>query len=133
MRYILSVTSPLHPDEIRAAAHTHRELGPDYDRAVVDAFLDRINREVDARVDARIAAQNGAYNGRPAPQARASKFSAGVPMGSIVLGIPLTGILVAVGTIGSPARVAGLIVVWLAIAIINVSYALRTRPPRQDR
>ena len=50
MRYSSTVTgSPLSPDEIRAAAEVHRELGPDYDKAVVESFLERLGPEIDAR------------------------------------------------------------------------------------
>ena len=34
-------TSPLSPQEIRAAAEAHKELGPDYSDAVVESFLER--------------------------------------------------------------------------------------------
>lgn len=58
MRYYSTMTgSPLSPDEIRAAAEVHRELGPDYDKAVVESFLERISAEIDARVEARVAQQ----------------------------------------------------------------------------
>jgi hypothetical protein len=36
-------TSPLSPDDIRAAAETHAELGPDYRDAVVESFLAKID------------------------------------------------------------------------------------------
>jgi hypothetical protein len=49
-------TSPLSPDDIRAAADAHRELGPEYSDAVVASFLDRVNQEIAARVDERLAA-----------------------------------------------------------------------------
>jgi hypothetical protein len=48
--------SPVSPEDIRAAAETYRELGPEYRDAVVASFLDKIGREVDARVEARLAA-----------------------------------------------------------------------------
>jgi hypothetical protein len=48
-------TSPVSPAEIRAAAEVHDELGPEYHDAVVAAFVDRVEREVDARVRARLA------------------------------------------------------------------------------
>ena len=69
-------TSPLSPEEIRAAAEVHRELGPEYSDAVVAAFLDKVDREVAARVEARLAAAAEAppasRPGRPgqAPAAR---------------------------------------------------------------
>lgn len=48
-------TSPLDPQEIRAAAEVYRELGPEYDDAVIAAFIDRVDRAVAARVEARLA------------------------------------------------------------------------------
>ena len=47
-------TSPLSPQEIRAAAAAHKELGPEYSDAVVESFLERVDREITARVDARL-------------------------------------------------------------------------------
>jgi hypothetical protein len=125
-RVCVSSSSSFSPNEIRAAAETHRELGPDYSDAVVDSFLDKVGREIDARVDARVAAA------RPVPQqperAPRRPFSevamVGLTMG---LGIPLSGIAVAAGT--HPAGLWGLLVVWIAIAVINIAYAVR-RPGR---
>ena len=48
-------TSPLDPQDIRAAAEVHRELGPEYSDAVIAAFIDRVDRAVAARVEARLA------------------------------------------------------------------------------
>ena len=48
-------TSPVSPDDIRAAAAAHHELGPEYSDAVVAAFLERVDRAVAARVEARLA------------------------------------------------------------------------------
>jgi hypothetical protein len=45
------------PQDIRAAAEIHRELGPEYSDAVIAAFIDRVDRAVAARVEARIAAE----------------------------------------------------------------------------
>ena len=52
-------TSPLSPQEIRAAAETHKELGPEYSDAVVESFLERVDREIAARVDARLGPAPG--------------------------------------------------------------------------
>src|SRR5215469_2798464 len=69
--YRAPVNSPsLSPDEIRAAAETHRDLGPDYQSAVIESFLDKVGREIDARVDARVAA---AQQYMPAARAPAAK------------------------------------------------------------
>ncbi len=49
----------------------------------------------------------------------------------MALGIPLSAI---VSTAGShPVGLPGLAVVWIAITVINVAYALSTRPPSDRR
>jgi hypothetical protein len=53
-------TSPVDPEDIRAAAEVERELGPEYSDAVVAAFLDKVDRAVAARVEARLAERPGA-------------------------------------------------------------------------
>ena len=35
-------TSPLDPQEIRAAAEAHKELDPEYSDAVIESFLERV-------------------------------------------------------------------------------------------
>lgn len=143
--YLASVSSsPLTPDEIRAAAETHHELGPEYQSAVIDSFLDKVGREIDARVDARIAARQVGQPGQfaapgqyahpgqympPAPPTRRSRERSAFALAviSMALGIPLSGIAVAAGT--NPVGLAGLVVIWLAIAVINVAYSLTIRPP----
>jgi hypothetical protein len=47
-------TSPLSPDDIRAAAEVHAELGPEYRDAVVESFLAKIDNEIRARIDAQL-------------------------------------------------------------------------------
>jgi hypothetical protein len=122
MGYILSVSSSsLTPDEIRAAAETHAELGSEYQNAVIESFLEKVGNEIDARVDARLNISR--YPGpAQAPMPRAKRDNSSVALGviSIVLGIPITAIVAY-----SPAHLVGLIVVWIAIAVINVAYAVR--------
>jgi hypothetical protein len=114
--------SPLSAGELRAAAESHRELGPEYRDAVVESFVERIGKEIDARVDAR-PAQASAH---PAPAPKQFNVQM-MALGSIALGIPISGIAVAAGS--HPAGIWGLLVVWIAIAAINIGYAMRLRPP----
>jgi hypothetical protein len=113
------MSSSLSPEEIRAAAETHNELGSVYRDAVIESFLDKVGREIDARVDARLAQQQAAQ-----PLARDRRGHPGSPMAlaiiSMVLGIPLSAIALAVGT--HPAGIVGLLVVWIAITAINIAY-----------
>ena len=132
--YLGDVTdSPLSAGEFRAAAETSKELGPEYQDAVLESFVDRVGREIDARVDARLAqaaaqplaAQRMATP--PAPRTPKPFSVMALALGSIALGIPLTAIVVAAGA--HPAGFAGLLVIWIAIAVINLGYAAKMRPP----
>jgi hypothetical protein len=126
-------TSSFTPDEIRAAAEVHAELGPDYRESVVDSFLERVNQEIDARVDARLRSVQAIP--APAPVAdradrqvarterHARDRSLWLAIASIALGIPLTAIVAGTNNTSGPAEVTILIVIWLAIAVINVAHA----------
>jgi hypothetical protein len=117
--------SAMSSEEIRAAAETYSELGPGYRDAVIESFLDRVGGEIDARVAARLAAQ------QPVPARPRRGSGSGSPLAlaviSMVLGIPISAIAVAAGS--HPAGALGLIVVWAAIAAINLGYARSHRGP----
>jgi hypothetical protein len=129
-------STSLTPDEFRAAAETHSELGPEYQSAVIDSFIDKVGKEIDARVDARMRAQQpGPYpapypvqfNGQlPVPKQpgnqRGTQFALAIV--SMALGIPLTAI-----ALGNHAGNLALFIIWLGITVINVAYALSSRPP----
>jgi hypothetical protein len=127
--------SPLSAGELRAAAETHKELPAEYRDAVLDSFVDRVGREIDARVDARLAqAAARPVAPQPGPAAPAPKapkapkqFSPlALGLGSIALGIPITAI---VANASDATGIWGLLVVWIAIAVINLGYAARLRLP----
>jgi hypothetical protein len=58
-------TSAIGPEDVRAAAEVHQELGSVYSDAVVASFIDKVDREVAARVEARLA---GMRRPKPAKQ-----------------------------------------------------------------
>ncbi len=116
----MSSTS-LTPDEIRAAAETHRELGPDYQSAVIDSFIDKVGKEIDARVDARLASARTVRGDRQLDRpSQSGGRGAALALGivSISLGIPITGIMAE----GHYSAVA-LVLVWMAIAVINIAFS----------
>jgi hypothetical protein len=127
--YLIVSSSSLSPDEIRAAAETHSELGKDYSGAVIESFLEKVGAEIDARVDARL----NRFQAPAAPQAKLRRQSSSTALGilSLVLGIPITAIVAY-----SPAHLWGLLVVWLAIAVINIahaaSHAATNQPPDRN-
>lgn len=128
--YLLLVSIPsMSPEDFRAAAETHRELGPEYSAAVVESFLDKVGREIDARVDHRVAQAQLQQPQAPAKPAQQGRQLA-LAIVSMALGIPLTAIITAVS---KHDQLAELAIVWLVIAVINVAYTLgnRPQPPRR--
>jgi hypothetical protein len=118
MGYILSVSSSsLTPDEVRAAAETHNELGKDYSAAVIESFLEKVGSEIDSRVDARLSRYPGPAQALPAKARREHGGATALGVLSVILGIPLTAIVAY-----SPAHLWGLLVVWIALAVINIAY-----------
>ncbi|HEY9378264.1 MAG TPA: hypothetical protein VIQ02_14365, partial [Jiangellaceae bacterium] len=78
-------------DDLTAAVGARRELGPDYEDAVLDSFLARLNRQVQERVDATVAERSRRttlYPGERDP---------GLTLGivSVISGIPVTAAIMA--------------------------------------
>lgn len=110
----------------------HDELGPDYRDAVLESFLDKVGKEIDARVDARLngprqyplqPAQMQATPPPPAVPRQPGNKTFALAIVSIALGIPLTAIVAAQNSGSAAAEFAILLVIWAAIAVINVVYA----------
>jgi hypothetical protein len=127
------VSSSISPDDFRAAAATHNELGPEYQNAVIDSFLDKVGREIDARVDARMGNVPRPGYGpvprhpvQPPEKAPSQGLPIALPIASMVAGIPLTAIAASAGS--HPVGLVGVLVIWLALVAINVAYALSRRP-----
>ena len=124
--------SPLSAGELRAAAETHQELPSEYRDAVLESFVDRVGREIDARVDARLAQASARpvapqyVPPPPAPKAPKQFSVLALGLGSIALGIPISAI---VANASDSTGIWGLLVVWIAIAVINLGYAAKMRPP----
>jgi hypothetical protein len=79
-------TPEVQREDLSAAVGARRELGPDSEREVVEAFLDRVGTAIDARVDQRLAEQR--------PERRAPSSSRGadpLALGSMAIGIAATG------------------------------------------
>jgi len=114
------VSASLSPEDIRAAAHTHVELAPEYRDAVVESFIERVGREIDARVDQRLAAS-------PQLHKRREPHYLALGITSIALGIPLSAITLG---LNSENQLSALAIIWIAIAVINVAYALSSRLTR---
>jgi hypothetical protein len=122
--------SPLSAQDIRAAAEVHRELGPDYDDAVVQSFLARIDEHIEARVEQRLAKETRVRR-RQIDPVRLGKYRAafaGVVGGSVVVGVPLT--ILAWTLLKAQGRGAGYLpVMWVVLLAVYglAAYRLRRR------
>jgi hypothetical protein len=98
--------------DVEAALEARRELGQAYEPQIVDALVDKIEQRLDERA-----------RDRPAPAPRHHFYETRLALGSMGLGIGVTAVA------NSDAHgVGGIlisIVAWIAIAVINVVYALR--------
>ena len=89
-------------DELRAAAETRRELGRDYDEAVLLSVAERLQRA------------------RRRPTALQEGATVVLALGSMALGILVA---LACANLGAVGGTFATIVAWLCIAAINVIYA----------
>jgi hypothetical protein len=129
-------TSPFSPEEIRAAAEAHRELGTEYHDAVVESFLAKIEREIDARVDARLA--NSPLPARrreldPATLAKRRLMLQHMAVGSVVTAVPLSLIVLAANPWDQSRVRAAFVLVWILIGAVYAVASALLRPSRRDR
>ena len=122
--------SRLSPDEIRAAAEIHNELPPEYGAAVVELFLEKIDKEVGARIDARLDAM-GHPAARPLDPALERKRAqlAAMAVGSTITALA-SGAAVAWSAHypgSSPAKALLLVLAVVAIGYIAYAWRLRRR------
>jgi hypothetical protein len=90
-------------DDAASALAARRELGPEYEDAVVEAFVEKIERRLEART-------------KQTPQGRDS-YAIAVPLGSLGIAVPLLGVA------GGTAGFAGVLAVCIAIVLVNLAYA----------
>ncbi|MGW7285048.1 hypothetical protein ACWGH4_06050 [Streptomyces sp. NPDC054847] len=114
--------------ELDATLHARRELGEEYDSALVESFLEKVEERLDTTVDRRVrrqlAEQRTTAARSPGRQRSADNFGERFGFGIItmVLAIPLSAIGVA------NADLPGLVVTWLGIVGVNVAHAAHGLP-----
>jgi hypothetical protein len=98
-------------EDVTSMVGARRELGEDLEPAVVDAFLDKVERAVDAQAHARLA------------ESRKRRGSGGLDQGqrlalsivSLGTGIPITAIA------AEQAGATGILIAWAGIVGVNVA------------
>ena len=90
------------------------EVGAELEPELIESFLERTGKAIETRVDERLRS-------RRADGGDDAKAAIGVALGSLGIGIPLT------GAAGGTAGEAGILVVWIGIVLVNFAYALGRR------
>ncbi len=114
--------------ELDATLHARRDLGEEYESALVDSFLEKVDQRIDGAVERRVRRQmaeqqmvvaRGSRSPKPT-DSWGERFGFGIV--SLVLAIPLS----AIG--GGVAHLPGLLVAWAGIVGVNAFQAVRTNP-----
>ncbi|MER7467578.1 hypothetical protein [Streptomyces sp. NPDC097981] len=109
--------------ELGAALDARRELGPDYEAALVDSFVEKVDTQVRRRLaEERLAAARGGRGGLPSPDGGfGERF--GFAIITLVLAVPLS----AIGS--TQAGFKGLLVAWAGVLGVNFIHAAKRLRP----
>lgn len=115
--------------ELAATLNARRDLGEDYESALVDSFLEKVDQRIATVVDRRVRRQVAEQQMVVARGSRSPDRSSdtwgeryGFGVVSLVVAIPLSGIG------AGEAGLSGLLVTWAGIVGVNVAWALRNSP-----
>ncbi|MEW2069896.1 hypothetical protein [Streptomyces sp. NPDC007346] len=117
--------------ELSATLQARGELGPEYESALIDSFLEKVEQRLDSTMDRQVrrhlaeqqvTAARDPRSARPPSAAGPApgfgeRFGFGVV--SLVLAVPLS----AIGVVN--AGIEGLVVAWMGIVGVNAVHAAR--------
>lgn len=114
--------------ELDATLRARGELGDEYESALVDSFLEKVDQRIDGAVERRVRRQLAEQQMTVARDSRSPKATDtwgerfGFGIVSLVLAVPLS----AIG--GGVAGLPGLLAAWLGIVGVNAVQAARSNP-----
>ncbi|MGW0995540.1 hypothetical protein [Streptomyces sp. NPDC002520] len=113
--------------DLDATVRARRELGEEYDSALVDSFLEKVEQRIDDTVDRRVRRhlaeqQMAVARGRRSQPADSWGERYGFALLTLVLAIPLSAIA------GALAGLSGIIAAWIGIVGVNATQAVRLHP-----
>ncbi|MGW2747927.1 hypothetical protein [Streptomyces sp. NPDC001450] len=114
--------------DLDATVRARRELGEEYDSALVESFLEKVDQRIDDVVDRRVRRHLAEQRMADARGARRPKGAdtwaerVGFAIVSLVLAIPLS----AIG--GTFAGMTGVVTTWAGIVGVNAAQAVRHNP-----
>ena len=97
-------------EDVTSAVGARRELGEEMEPAVVDAFLDKVDRAIEARAAEEARRRHGGGD---------DGTSFALAIISLGIGIPITAVA------GGEAGLAGIIVAWLGIVGVNIAHRFK--------
>ncbi|KUF19482.1 hypothetical protein [Streptomyces silvensis] len=112
--------------ELDAALHARKDLGEEYESALVDSFLEKVEQRLDGTIDRRMrrhmaeqqmVVARGARTPDSGVDSWGERFGFGIV--SLILAIPLS----AIGVVN--AGLSGLFVTWFGIVGVNAVHAAR--------
>lgn len=112
--------SEISRDDIEATLAVRQERGAEMEPALVDAMAAKIEATVRRRHEAEIAEQRRSE--LAASRGQGARIA--IAIVSLVMGIPITAIA------GGMGGLAGIVVVWVGIVLVNMVFAMR-RPPQK--
>ncbi|GGR88297.1 hypothetical protein GCM10010269_29320 [Streptomyces humidus] len=114
--------------ELDATLQTRRELGEEYESALVDSFLEKVDQRIDGAVERRVRRQLAEQQMVAARGSRATRPTDswgdrfGFAIVSLILAIPLS----AIG--GAFGHLPGVIATWVGVVGVNFVQAARVNP-----
>ena len=111
------MSDELEHGDIEAALAARRELGAQYDSALVESFADRVEREIDRRVTAEVATYGRGQ--RVSEAAGPRQLALGIV--SLVAAIPIAIVL------GVNEQTVALFLSLLSIVMVNWAHAWQSR------
>lgn len=117
-------TSDVPRDEAEAALAARRELGPEFEDAVVESFTEKLDETIERRVAAEVERRLGSpEQQRQQSQAAAEQTNKAfiLALGSLGLSIPLLGI---VTNSSESAGTLGIVLVLVTVILVNLAFNL---------
>ncbi|MFF4491427.1 hypothetical protein ACFY0F_34085 [Streptomyces sp. NPDC001544] len=114
--------------ELNATLQARRELGEEYESALVESFLEKVDQRIDGAVERRVRRQLAEQQLQVARGSREPRNGDswgerfGFAIVSLVLAVPLS----AIG--GALGHTTGLFAAWVGIVGVNVAQAARANP-----
>lgn len=100
-----------------------RDLGPDFEDAVVESFLDKMGQEIDRRVDERLATAP-----KDKDTVRQDRTRDGQRLALAIISLALGTVATILITLFSDGGSSAYIPVWIGIVLVNAVFNGNSRP-----